>query len=203
MDALRPRVPHLVLSAADADATLRVDGEIVVPTELTLFAVDPGKHALDATAPAKQPWHMDVLVPATDGAEVKIAVPALVAATGKVITVNTTNGKRVAAIVVGAIGAVGVATGVVTGILVLDAKSTADRDCTPVCADQSGRDAVNRGKTLVPINDVAWGVGAAGLGGALVLYLLSRQDAAPVTNRALLAPMLGPGLGGVGMEGTF
>jgi hypothetical protein len=197
----RPRTPHLVLRATDADTTLKVDGETVDPTELPFYAVDPGSHAIDATAPARQPWHGNVEV--RDAEEVAVTIPALPGASVKVITLSATNRTRTAAIVVGAVGAAGFATGIVTGVLVLDAKSTADQNCTPVCADQSGRDAVSRGKTLIPINDVAWAVGAAGVGTAVVLYFLSRSHPTSPSGGTVLAPIASAGLGGLSVIGRF
>ncbi len=197
----RPRTPHLVLRPSDPDATVKVDGETLDPAESSFYAVDPGGHAIDATAPARQPWHADVAV--RDAEEVVVTVPKLHAAPVKVITVNTTNGTRTAAIVFGAVGAAGVVTGIVTGVLVLDAKSAADHDCTPVCADQSGRDAVSRGNTLIPINDVAWAVGGAGLGSAVVLYLISLSHSPSASGRTVLAPMAAAGVGGVSVLGSF
>ncbi len=197
----RARTPHLVLRASDPDATLKVDGEIVDPGELSFYAVDPGTHAVDATAPERQPWHGDFEV--KDGWEVTVTVPSLQGPPVKVVMMPTSNSTRTAAFILGAVGVAGVATGIVTGVLVLDAKSTADQSCKPICSDQSGRDAVSRGKALIPINDVAWVVGAAGLGSAVFLYLLYRSHSPPASAHTVVAPMAAARMGGISVTGDF
>jgi hypothetical protein len=206
--AMRSRVSHLVLAVTDADATLKVDSEVVEPADFAFYAVDGGAHQVDATAPAKKPWHTDVMVSGTEGAELLVSVPRLADTPGRIITVqkDTTNAKRVAGLVIGAVGLVGVTTAIVTGVMILRAKSTADADCTPVCKNQDGRDAVSLGKTLLPINAVAWGIGAAGLATGAVLLILSGKETPPETREpqaATLTPTAGPGFAGVTLAGKF
>lgn len=214
LDGLKPHVPHLVLTSADADALVKVDGEIVSREAFGFYAVEAGPHRIEASAPAKETWSTDVTVPESSvegpGAEVSVPVPALVAVKGAVITVNketvvtvqkeTTNGKRIAGFVFGGVGLVGIAAAITTGVIILTDKSTADRLCTPACVDQTGRDAVSAGKTLLPINAVAWGVGIAGVGVGAVLLVLSAHKKPATTG---IAPLLGPGTGGLEMHATF
>jgi hypothetical protein len=88
---------------------------------------------------------------------------------------------------------------VVTGIMVLHEKSVARDNCTPKCADQAGRDAVSTGKTLIPINFVAWGVGAGGLAVGSILFFTSKTTTTPSRSVRFL-PLAGPGLGGVALD---
>jgi hypothetical protein len=76
---------------------------------------------------------------------------------------------------VGGIGAVGAVTAIVTGIVLLRDKSVADEKCKPVCVDQEGRDAVSTGRTLLPINAVAAGLGIVGLGVGAFLLVTSKS----------------------------
>lgn len=143
------------------------------------------------------------------GAEVAVDVPALAVVEGetKLVTVTkeTSNTKRTIGLVVGGVGVVGLGAAVVTGILILGNKSTADEKCAPTCVDQSGRDAVSAGTTLVPINFIAWGVAALGLGvgSYLVLTSKSKDPTATTTPTAQVAPIVGPGLGGASIVGRF
>jgi hypothetical protein len=192
---IRPKVPHLVLVPAERDVTLRIDGADVDREEWSFYAVELGEHVVDATAPAKQPWQRRVVVDALRP-ELPVDIPALSALTPKPATpspalatvpAESTNGKRTIGFALGGVGVVGLAGAAITGVLVLTAKSVVDEKCTPACVDQEGHDAVSRGKALLPINLIAWGVAVAGLGVGswLVLTSNSKQPA-----RAGLGPYL-------------
>ena len=94
----------------------------------------------------------------------------------------------------GGVGLVGVATATVTGILILSDKSTSDERCKPDCVtatgevDSTGADAVQRGKTLLPINVVAWVVAAAGLGAGGFFLLTSRNTTPAKAARTTITP---------------
>lgn len=70
--------------------------------------------------------------------------------------------------VLGGIGAVGLATGTLTGILALGKASTADEHChsevpIPYC-DREGGDANSSGKTLAAVSTTSFAVGIVGVG---------------------------------------
>lgn len=186
--ALEKSVPRIFIRPADVDrdvVTVRVDGASVAPDELGSYAIDPGAHRIEASAPARVTWSSNVTAPAP-GTIANVVVPPLETAKGetKVVTVTTetSNGRRTLAYVLGGIGLVGLVTGGVTGALLLDAHSTAEEHCKPRCIDATGRvdqegvDAVNLGRTLVPINVIAWGVGIAGLAAGTYLFLTSGKS---------------------------
>ena len=210
MEELRARVSHLVLTAPDADVTLKVDGQQVDREAWGFYAVDPGDHTVEATAPTKKSWQAVVTVAAaTDsaGTEVGVDVPPLVATaqTHEVtVTKETSNAKRTIGFAVGGVGIVGIAVAAVTGIAVLNDHAIAESRCTgglpPACRDQGARDAVSTGKTLLVVNAVAWGMGIVGLGMGSFLVLTSGTKK-PAT--AQLAPLVGRDLGGMSMVGRF
>jgi hypothetical protein len=199
---LRPRTPHLVVTAADPDVTASVDGERVDRDSWTFYAVDAGAHTVEATAPAKKPWRVEVSVAASGaGAAVPVAVPPLETAAGetRIVTVHTSNPKRTVGFVLGAVGIVGLGTAALTGVFILNKKETADRKCTPTCVDQDSRDAVASLKTLLPINMVAWGIGVVGIAAGSFLILTSPSK--PAT--ASIAPSFDSHGGGASLLGRF
>ncbi len=171
---LRPRVARFVF-ATHEPVRVAVDGEPVDPEELTFYAVDPGDHVVEATAPAKKPWQARLGVPSNPGAEVRVDVPPLAAEEGRVVTLTreVSNGRRTAGFALAAAGVVGLGVAVTTGVLILEDRALADDRCRGGCVDQEGRDAVARGETLLPINGVAWAVGLLGLGAGGYLVLTS------------------------------
>ena len=199
VEELRPRLALFTFTVTDAtDVTLKVDGAVVPRAEWEGYPVDPGSHRVDAAAPARMPWGAPFEAPAS-GQKQAITIPALAAQQTKVVTVTkeTINGRRTLGFVFGGIGAAGVVVAAVTGILLINDKSTADKFCAaPHClnpdgtANQSGIDAVNRGKTLTPINGVAWGVAAAGLGAGAYFLLTSTRKVTPVVGAHAAGLML-------------
>lgn len=76
--ALEPRLCKLALSAAQPVAGLEValDGEPVTELIGSAVPVDPGEHAVTASAPARRPWSQRVRIDAP-GTTVAVAIPAL------------------------------------------------------------------------------------------------------------------------------
>ena len=216
---LKPRLSYFVIRSEDlADVLVRVDGEIMDKTTWAFVPVDAGSHTVEASAPAKVSWTTDLAAPAA-GQHADVIVPALKTAEGKTITLTkeTSNPRRTAAFVVGGVGAAGIVVGAITGAMILSAKSTADDHCKSGtdkhCLDSTGKldttgtDAVSRGKTLVPINYVAFGVGVVGLGVGAYLMLTSSgksEEPSPSTStspKAAFTPL--PGGGFLGVSGSL
>jgi hypothetical protein len=205
MAGLRRRVSHLVLSAVDPDTTIKVDGERAERDTWDFYPVDPGEHLVEAAAPTKESWRTRVTIgavaPDRDGIERAVRVPAL--ATHVVtVTKETSNARRTAGLVIGGIGVVSLGVAAGTGVMILRYKAIADDRCTPTCADASARSAVATGKTLVPINDVAWGAGIVGVGVGAFLLLTSRGSK-PAAGIAWITPAIGPDGGGAAVGGRF
>lgn len=189
LEALRPMVPSLVIRSEEpGDVTVKVDGEVIKKEGWGFVPVDPGNHAIEASAPTKKSWTTNLPAPAPGG-KLQVVVPKLALVERReVVTVEAPNKRRTLGFILGGVGVAGVAAAAVTGIMLLDAKSTADDRCTPRCVtpdnkyDQDGADAVSRGKTLLPINAVAWGVAAVGLGlGAF--FILTSPSSSPASRR--------------------
>lgn len=200
LEELRPKVPRIVIRSEEpGDVTVKVDGAVIAKDAWAFVPVDPGKHHVDATAPTKQAWSKDVDAP-TESSSVEVVIPKLsVVQETRVVTVeDSSSGRRTLGFVLGGVGIAGVAAAAVTGIMLLDAKSTADDRCTPRCIDANGRfdqegaDAVSRGETLLPINAVAWGVAIVGLGLGTFFVLTSPSS----KRNTAFAPTFTAGRGG-------
>jgi hypothetical protein len=191
LEELRPRLSVLAFTMEDAaGATLKVDGATVPAGEWASYPVDPGPHRIDVEATARKPWTQTLEAPAPGG-RLEIKVPALESSKEtEVVTVTkeTTNGRRTLGFILGGVGIAGLVTATVTGILILGDKSTADEVCRPKCLNADGTlnksavDDVNQGKTLVPINFVAWGVGLVGVGVGTYLLLTSTTKVTPAVD---------------------
>jgi hypothetical protein len=197
LDDLRPRIALMAVKVEDVDVmTVRVDGEPVALQDLALVALDPGEHKVEAIAARKKPFELGFAVEAGEQRDVVVPVlPPLETKTEvRTVTNETTNTRRTLGFVAGGIGLAGVAAAAVTGVMLLSAKSTADDRCKPDCVtptgevDSEGVDAVQRGRTLLPINAVAWGVAVVGLGVGTFLLLTSGKKPAPRA-QAIVVPL--------------
>lgn len=186
LEGLRPRVAHVSLRvAAPGAVTVRVDGNVVTPDELSFVPLDRGEHKIEVAAAGRKPFEETVIV-VGEGEGHEVVVPSLspveIRTEVRTVTQETSNPRRTLGYVFGAVGLAGVATATVTGILILSDKSTAEERCKPDCVtptgevDSRGADAVQRGKTLLPINVVAWVIAAAGLGAGGFFLLTSRNQ---------------------------
>lgn len=187
LEDLRPRMANAAVRLTEGGAsTVTVDGEVVASSDLGFIPLDVGTHELEVSAPGREPFRKSVVTSA-EGERQEIVVPALtpipVKTEIRTVTEETTNTRRTLAYIFGGIGVAGVVTATVTGILILDDKSIAEERCKPDCVtasgalDRTGADAVQRGRTLLPINVVAWVVAGAGLGAGTFFFLTSRKQA--------------------------
>lgn len=198
LDELRVRVTIVAVRLPKGGAvTVSVDGEVVPASELLFIPLDPGEHKVQASAPGRIGFEKVVTVTAAEGERHEVVVPVLapleMMTEIRTVTTETTNTRRTLGYVFGSIGLAGVAAATVTGILILSDKSTADERCKPDCVtatgevDSTGADAVQRGKTLLPINVVSWVVAGAGLG-AGAFFLLTSSKTPPAAARTTVVP---------------
>ena len=219
--ALEARLPMLTIRAAGATEAasgleIRRDGVPVQPAELgSAIPVDPGQHLIEATAPGKEKWSSTVQ--AADSSKVDVEVPALNAAPGASAAPSATpepiaqpplapttatssagSTQRTAAVVVGAVGVVGLGLGTVFGLGASSKWSDAKSKCTdyPYGCSSTALDDQSSAKSKASVSTVAFIVGGAAIAGAAVLWFTagsSHQDSVAV----------GVGPGAAYMRGSF
>jgi hypothetical protein len=87
------------------------------------------------------------------------------------------SGRRTAAYAAGSIGLVGVAVGVVAGLMTMRAASTYKEHCRAGQCDATGLDAASSGRTLEIVSPIGFAVGAIGLGtGAWLWFTAPSPD---------------------------
>jgi hypothetical protein len=207
LDELRPSVPSIAVRVlGGGQVTVSVDGAMVPATELAFIPLDPGEHKVEASAPGRRTFEQVVVITTLKGDHQQVDVPALAPLEARTeirtVTEETTNTRRTLGYVFGSIGLAGVAAATVTGILILSDKSTAEDRCKPDCVtatgevDATGADAVQRGKTLLPINIVSWVVAGAGLGAGAFFLITSRKHAPQAARTTVLPIFDARGAGG-------
>ncbi len=220
--ALEPKLSRLTIVVGAQSVQVTRDGSRVDPAAYgTAMPVDPGPHVIEATAPGKQKWSKTVEVAAV-AARVSIEVPSLAdepssppatatAITGTPSAAASTStppadapargsSQRTVAIVVGAVGVAGVGVGAYFGWKASSDWSDAKSHCTRFpagCSENSvnlGSDARSSGK----VSTVAFAIGAAGIAGAVVLWVTAPKASSAEPQMALVAWP-----GGASLRGAF
>jgi hypothetical protein len=236
---LEPQLTRLRVSVPDpASGTVVTRDEQAVGEAAwgTAVPVDPGDHNIVVTAPGKVPWSHTVQVPAS-AKTFSVEVPSLSEAPeehipsmdhevdGTAAPASPRDGagpgsQRVAAIVVGGVGLVGVAAGTVFALQSRNANDKALGLCRSSSVDSQGyavtgclndtelrewqgvRDDAKQKQLL---SYVSFGVGGAALVAAIVLYATAdgSSDSALNSSPFNIAPLVGDGQWGASFTGQF
>lgn len=195
IDTLGPKVAHLALrlpTPSPSGVEVTVDGEAAPPPKLADLSLDPGTHAVTATAPGSPPFRSSVDL--TEGARVEL--PIVFAAPAEVVAPPSpapappaSHPYRTAGIVTAAAGG----ALLVGGVIVLAVRSGTIRDLDRACPDgacpasrrdelQSGHD---RAQTEGPLGVALVASGVAAVAAGVVLGLLVGSE----TTSARLVPV--------------
>jgi hypothetical protein len=210
---LEPKLSKLRIDVPTALAGLVVqrDGEQLKESSFGTFEpLDPGEHLVEARAPEREPWSTKVkLGPSAD--QQTVAVPQLAR---PVVAADAdgsggSDGVRVAGLVLGGVGVVGLAIGTAFGVVALKDVSAA-KDDPALCPDEwcspAGRDAINAATTKAHVSTVGLVVGGAALVAGVVMAIAGGSSEAAPSEQATrldVVPVLGPGTAGVAVGGRF
>jgi hypothetical protein len=228
-DGLAPKLARLTISVAPpvpSGLQVKRDGVAVDAAELGAgIPVDPGSHAVEASAPGHKTWATTVEV-AQDGVQASVTVPALEEAPADATPVaptaapaaasvslagspppvdeappGTGNTQRIVGVVLGGAGIASLAVG---GILALNAKNKyndsldfCEKGNTNVCFPQ-GLQERNDARSEGNVATVFVGAGGALLAAGIVTWLT-----APHASRPATAVQVFPTLGGVMARGAW
>ncbi len=213
---LAPDVPTLTITVPkDAPPDLRVtrDGTEMASASLGVaLPVDPGEHVIVTTVGAGPKREQRVTVEKREkkSLEVQWNSPSAGAPTGTATAsappdgaLNTgPSGQRIGAYVAGGVGLAGLVLGGVTGGLALGDKGTVDANCPNKVCDDAGSKALESGRTMGLLSTVGFAVGAAGVAGAVILFLTEPKPNKP-SPAVGVSLDVGPGGGMLRLKGTL
>jgi hypothetical protein len=212
--SLAPRVPRLTVNvpAASQIAGLEVrrDDEVVGQGQWAgAVPVDPGKHTVSATAPARLPWRIDVEV--EEGKTASVDVPVLAVAPAPPVAPAVPppstlpavapsplapvpagaeapsggSGRRTIGLIVGGVGVVVAGVGAFFGVEALskNSDSNSQGNCSGNLCNSTGYSLRHDAITDGTLSTVLVGVGAAAIVGGGVLWLTA-PSGAPSAARA-------------------
>lgn len=192
-EELRARIPLLRISLVgkprSGEVKVTIDGKPVPPALLDVERpVDPGHHAIEATAPGMSPVHQSIELVQGEHRQLEIQFGSntphdrlLLAAQSEQHTtpgVDSTPRSSLATWGWAAtgLGAVGLGTSLVTGLVALGKKSDLDAACHPGCP-QSSSDTLDSFRFNRTLSYASFVVGAAALGvGGYILLSGSRES---------------------------
>jgi hypothetical protein len=217
-DALKPALSNLVIRVVGnpdlPGLEIKRDGTLVgKPMWGSGVPVDPGKHAVTASAPGHATWSGSIDVPSQPG-NTELAVPALSKSAepaaaqaetpGAPNPTSAGSGRRLAGLVVGGAGVVALGVGTV---LALGAKSkfndTASLCNGNLCTEEGAsmrHDAVRSGNIATIVGAV--GIAAMATGAVLYLTAPSAQPAS-AAGQGRFRTVLAVGPGSVALGGTW
>ncbi len=195
LEVILPRIVIAVSTRVESLADLKVTHNgIDVPKAAwnMPFFVDPGKHAVAATARDVNGWETTVHL--GKGEATTVSIPALSPATtppqGAIAatpdTTQTSNMRSIPVMtwIFGGIGAAGLALGATWGIHAWSNKSQANDACPNVspCSPEASANAADHrdsARTSATLSTAALGVGVASLGIGTYFYFRAQKDPKP------------------------
>jgi hypothetical protein len=180
--ALAPRLPRIVIDVAAKETPgleISRDGSLVGKAQWGVpIPLDGGQHRISASAPGRRPWEKALFVKDTAATEL-VSVPELEpqqpASDGSSDGLGT---QRKWALIAGAVGAAGIATGTVFGFLSKSKRDDANRYCRDsACWDQLGVDLKADAMAHGNVATIAFIAGASALAGGAVLWLTAKPQA--------------------------
>ncbi len=224
--ALEPKLSHLtvrIAKAVDAQA-VKVDG---LPLNTSAwgasFPVDPGKHVVEASAPARTSWRKDMVLDA--GSQTVIDIPELAPADPgpkpaivvlpspapeQPVAPQDDGGRRTFGFVALGIGGAGLVTGSIFGVLALDAKNQAAKlgdggGCVGNRCTQAVLDKEGNARTMGWVSTAGFGLGVvgAGVGAWLLLTSGGKEPAKAARSGVSFAPVVNAHDVGMTAVGSF
>jgi hypothetical protein len=219
---LEPRVPKLTVAPAVELPGMDVlrDGVSFGPGIFGVaVAIDPGKHTVEVRAPGYQTWSTEVTVGGNGDRQV-VAVPELAADSATTATPTKRSSARssskrgilfTSGIITTGSGLATLGVGVILGLVASRDVEMAESDDSLCGGDhvctQEGYDLIERAEDKALGSTVAIAVGSVAVAAGFVLVILDGRVGSDGSGAdsvsARLAPLAGPGLGGLQMTVGF
>lgn len=200
--ALDKRLPRLTIRLAPnaPSGTTVQRGEITLGDASLGMAlpVDPGEHVIVVNAPGHAPRSYSVRLVESEAREIAV-LPGDASASAS-FGASSSGSSPTLGYVSLAVGAAGIATGVVTSLMVVSKKAAADNNCIEGRCNREGFDAIESARSIAPVSTVSWIVGAVGIG--LGGYLILSHDDSGAARTAIL-PTVGKDTGSVTVMRRF
>jgi hypothetical protein len=183
--------------------------------------IDPGKHLVEATAPGKRPFTLEV-ASGGPGSSVVVEIPPLEdapridAGLGPPLPPSAPPSppteappdagrtRRIAGIVTGSVGVVGLVVGAAMGASAKSKWNTAQtQDCKGTVCNQPGVNLVSSAKSAATVSTVGFVGGGLLAAAGIALIVTALPPRATSTGQLILVPMLDPSRPGIDLAVRF
>ena len=233
-DKLEPRLIKLTIVSVEKNVDVKLDGNVLDAAALgTAVPVDPGKHAIEATAKGKKAFTTtidvsdrtrspSVEIPALDadpeasqarsgsgsGSGVGSGAGSGSSGDTKVPDEQTGSGgtQRIVSYVAMGLGGVGVVVGVIFGLRTSSIWTDAKTHCTGLECDRTGVTLATDAKNAGTISTISFVAGGVLLAGGAVLFFTAPSGSAKSSSsgkQSEPALGIGVGLGSMTLQGSF
>lgn len=193
-DALYPKLSRLTIEVPEAarvpGLVIKRDGiEVGKAQFATGIAVDAGKHLVEAAAPGRKPWRVEVSVPG-DAGRAATTVPVLGDAPVAVSGDGSWHWQRKVAIAAGGAGLTGLVVGAIFGVDALGKHDALGEHCAagnPRICDAEGVAIAGDQKTSGTVSTIGFAAGGALVAAGVVLWLSAPAPVAGGTPAAGVA----------------
>ena len=197
---LNERIPDLELDVpSNAPSTLVVkrNGEVLDPTSYgERMRLEPGDYSLVAENADKVVWERHVHL--AEASHVRVSVPWAAPPPIALEPARSSNGPRRElgakepdhrlAYAAGITGAAGMVVGITAGAIAWNRKGDIERECPADSCTASGQSAVHSARAAATVSTIGFGVGLAGLAGAVVLWLIPRGSDTSIRTAVVTEP---------------
>ncbi|MFO0588209.1 MAG: hypothetical protein U0441_11745 [Polyangiaceae bacterium] len=184
---LAPKLTIVVVSGGGPDVIVKRDGEVVADLSLgTALPVDPGDHVITAQAPDGPESSVRVAIAPGESKTAELYVrhtaPVVTATFSAIVApvkppkpVDSQRPWRIGTFTSGALGLVGIATGIVTGIVATQLRTEAAKECHLQGGEQKcsekGLALVDQLRPYATASTIAFAAGGLGLAVGLTLFI--------------------------------
>lgn len=200
LELLAPKLTLILADGAGSEVIVKRDGEVVADLSLgAALSVDPGEHVVTTELPGEPPREHRITLSPGESKTLRLSVGVAAPASSATATSSATSttsvhaaeaasalrrNMRIGAVSAGAAGLVGVAVGVITGLLAIQERSVIERHCPLDKCDKTGLSALPRFDALTTASTIGFVAGGVGIGVSVVLLLVAPS-----------APAASPGVG--------
>jgi hypothetical protein len=182
VDEVNEAIPSLVFEAKDgggndlSDVKVTMDGEVLADhLDGSALSVDPGEHTFTFETPGQPAIEKQLVVREAEKQRhetIQFGVPSSGAVDHppEATAGGGLPGQKIAALVVGGVGVVGLGVGGAFGVMAISKKHHAEDICPSTCTDDAGSQAWSDAKKVGNISTIAFIAGGVALAGGAVLW---------------------------------
>lgn len=201
---LRPRIPLLtirIVGTTTKKLEVQLDGDAVPPPLVGVRQpVNPGKHGVRLLLDGRPTPSKEFELEEGEEKTVEVQVSSGAATVASDGGARDGGAQRTWGYVALGVGAAGLATGAITGALMLKKDDDLAPQCMPTCPP-SAQDDLDAFRTYRTVSFIGYGVGVAGIGLGAILLLTAPDGRPPPPTARALSPVVG--IGHLGVRGTF